>query len=77
MSLPTIVSIANALDVSLDELLYTDLNKSSHISVRIIDELISDCTPDEISALAEVIKNKLFYRVISPFTDYTVFILKL
>ena len=56
MSLSTIVSIANALDVSLDELLYTNLNKSSHISVRIIDELISDCTPDEISALAEVIK---------------------
>lgn len=56
LSLPTLVNIENALEVSLDELLYTNLNKSSHVSIDMIDKLISDCTPDEISAMAEVIK---------------------
>lgn len=56
LSLPTLVGIANALGVSADELLYGNLEKSAHISVEIIEELLSDCTPDELLALAEVIK---------------------
>lgn len=56
LSLPTLVNIANALEVSLDELLYTNINKSSHISIRMIDDLLSDCTSEEINASAEVIK---------------------
>ena len=56
LSLPTLVNIANALDVSLDELVYNNLKKSTHVSASIIDELLSDCTPEEIKAIAEVIK---------------------
>ncbi len=56
LSLPTLVSIANALEVSLDELVYDNLKKSTHVSVPLIDELLSDCTPAELKAIGEVIK---------------------
>ena len=56
LSFPTIVSIANALEVSLDEIAYGSLVKNTHISVRMIDELLSDCTPDEIRSLTEVLR---------------------
>lgn len=56
VSLPTLVSIANALDVSLDELVYSNLNKSMHISVALIDQLLSDCSAEELRSLVEVIK---------------------
>ena len=56
LSLPTLVSIANALEVTLDELVYDNINKSAHVSIGAIDELISDCTPAELKAICEVIK---------------------
>lgn len=56
LSLPTLVSIANALNVTLDELVYGNLKKSQHISVGLINDLLSDCTADELKALAEVVK---------------------
>lgn len=56
LSLPTLVNIANALDATLDELVYNNLNKSAHVSVKMIDELLSDCSSEELKALAEVIK---------------------
>lgn len=56
LSLPTLINIANALDVTLDELVYNNLNKSTHVSVKMIDELLSDCSPEELKALTEVIK---------------------
>ncbi len=56
LSLPTLISIANALEVSLDEIVYTNLAKSTHISNGMIDNLLSDCTPEEISAIVEVVK---------------------
>ena len=56
LSLPTLVSIANALEVTLDELVYDNLKKSAHVSVALIDELLRDCTDTELKALAEVIK---------------------
>ena len=56
LSLPTLVSIANALEVTLDEIVYDNLSKSTHVSVKLIDELLADCTPEELKALAEVIK---------------------
>ena len=43
LSLPTLVSIANALEVSLDELVYDE-------------ELLDDCSAAELKAIAEVIK---------------------
>ena len=56
LSLQTLVSIANALEVSADDLLYGNLGKSSHVSAKIINDLLSDCTPDELVSLAEVLK---------------------
>ena len=56
LSLPTLVSIANALEVSLDELLCENLKKSTHVFACVIDELLSDCTPAELKAISEVIK---------------------
>ena len=56
LSLPTLVSIANALEVSLDELLYSNLKKSNHISCAMIEDLLKDCTSAELKAICEVIK---------------------
>lgn len=56
LSLQTLVSIANALEVSADDLLYGNLEKSSHVSAKIINDLLSDCNPDELVAIAEVLK---------------------
>lgn len=56
LSLPTLVKIANALGVTLDELVYDNLKKSEHVSLKVIDDLLVDCTADELRAIAEVIK---------------------
>ena len=46
----------DTLEVTLDEIVYDNLSKSTHVSVKLIDELLADCTPEELKALAEVIK---------------------
>jgi len=56
VSLPTLIAIANALDVTLDELVYSNLVRSSHVSSRLIDELLEDCSPQEMVALATILK---------------------
>ena len=59
VSLPTLMRIANALEVSLDELVYGSLVKNTHISTKILEDLLSDCTPHEQMVLAEFLKNSL------------------
>ena len=56
LSLPTLINIANALGSSLDELVYGNLTKSTHVSVALIDNLLSDCDASELRSIAEVIK---------------------
>lgn len=56
LSLPTMVNIANALDVTLDELAYGSLAKSAHVSVKMIDDILAECSPEELKSLAEVLK---------------------
>ena len=56
LSLPTMVNIANALGVTLDEIAYGSLVKSNHVSVKMIDDIILDCSPEELKSLAEVIR---------------------
>lgn len=56
VSLPTLLSIANALEVSLDELVYGSLIKNKHISSKVIDEQLSDCSAQEIRLITEIIK---------------------
>lgn len=56
LSLPTLISIANALEATLDEIVYGNLSKSYHVSFGLIDELLSDCSDEEIIAVAEMIR---------------------
>lgn len=56
LSLPTLISVANALEVGLDELVYGTIVKSNHVSVKMIDDLLSDCTQTELKAITEIIK---------------------
>lgn len=56
LSLPTLVSIANALEVSLDEIVYNSLIKNKHIYVKEIDELVGDCDPKELSTIIQIIR---------------------
>ena len=51
----TIVKIANALFVSVDELLYDSLEQVRPVYDKRIAETLSDCDPDELQALSEVI----------------------
>ncbi len=55
VSLPTLLHIANALEVTLDELVFGSLVKSRNVSVQMIDELLQDCTPQEMRAIAEIV----------------------
>lgn len=56
LSLPTLICVANALGATLDEIVYDSLIKNTHISIRVLDELLSDCNAQEIKALTEIIK---------------------
>ena len=56
VSLPTLVRIANALEATLDELAYGSLIKSTHVSVKRMEVLLSDCTPEETMLLVEFTK---------------------
>lgn len=54
VSLPTLIQIANALEVSLDELVCGSLVKNKHIISDELNELVSDCSPYELQAILEV-----------------------
>ncbi len=56
LSLPTLINIANALEVTLDELAYGSLIKNNHISAMLIEDLLSECNSNEINALYEILK---------------------
>lgn len=56
LSLPTLVNISNAFEVTLDEIVYESLIKNDHITCDIINELLADCSTKEISAIIEIIK---------------------
>lgn len=54
-SLPTLIRIANALNVSIDDLLCDNVEKSRHVRIRDVDRLLEDCTQQEIRALTEIL----------------------
>ena len=56
LSLPTMINIANALGVTLDEIAYGNLVKNTHISIKMIDDILADCSPEELKSIAQVIK---------------------
>ena len=54
-SLPTLIRIANALDITIDDLLCDNVDKSRHVRVKDVDRLLEDCTPQEMKALTEIL----------------------
>lgn len=55
-SFPTLLSIANALNVSLDDLVYENIKDNQHISNKNLNELLADCTNEELIAIIEMTK---------------------
>lgn len=51
LGLPTIVSIANALEVTVDDLLCDSLEKSNAVFEREVAELLADCTHWELKVI--------------------------
>ena len=59
LGLPTIIHLANVLDVSVDELLCDNIHRSEQTYCHELSGLLQDCSVDElhiISELAKVIK---------------------
>lgn len=56
VSLPTLLKIANALEVSLDDLVYESLEKSRHISCKELEAVLTDCSDQEVRAISEMAK---------------------
>ena len=56
LSLPTLVSLANALSVSVDELLCDNVIHSKDIFSQEIQNLVSDCDEYEIRMIADFAK---------------------
>ena len=57
VSLPTLLRIANALNASLDELVYDSITNNRHISVNELNEILSDCCDNELKAIVEMVKS--------------------
>ena len=57
MSLSSIVSIANALSVSVDELLCDNVVQSNHVFNKEAQETLADCSPYEIRILVDILKS--------------------
>ena len=56
LSLPTIINIANALSVSVDDLLCDSIVHANPVYCREAQELLRDCSPYEIRILLDVLK---------------------
>ena len=66
LSLPAIVNIANALDVTVDELLCDSLKVSKKPYEKYSDKILSDCTHDELIIITETmlaLKNSLHKQI--------------
>ena len=57
LALPTIVKIANALSVSVDELLCDNMDQVQHVYDKKIAQELSDCDASELQALLEIIQS--------------------
>lgn len=57
MALPTIVKIANALSVSVDELLCDNLTQTKHVYDKKIAAELKDCDNTELQAFLEIIQS--------------------
>lgn len=57
MALPTLVKIANSLSVSIDELLYDNLDMVKPVYDKRIAEELSDCDAAELEAFLDIIRS--------------------
>jgi len=57
LSLPSIISIANALEVSVDNLLCDSIIKSEYIFIEEFNNELSDCTAMELKIILNTIKS--------------------
>lgn len=56
LGLPTIIHLANVLDVSVDELLCDNIHRSEQIYCQELSELLQGCTVDELHIISELVK---------------------
>lgn len=56
LSLPTIVNIANALDVTVDSLLCDSLEQSRALFEGELSALLSDCSPRELKIITATLR---------------------
>ncbi len=56
LGLPTIIHLANVLDVSVDELLCDNIHRSEQIYCNELAELTKDCSVDELHIISELAK---------------------
>lgn len=54
VSLPSLLQIAMALGVTLDDLVYANLVHTKHVALKEMDALLSDCTDAEARALVTI-----------------------
>lgn len=57
LGLPTIVNIANALDVTVDDLLCDSLQQSRAAYERDVSEILSDCTHWELKVITRTMRD--------------------
>ncbi len=57
MSLSSVIEIANALSVSVDELLCDNVVHSNHVFNKEAQEILSDCSPYDIRILVDILKS--------------------
>jgi len=57
LGLPTIVNIANALGVTVDDLLCDSLKSSRNAFEKDVSDLLSDCTHQELRIITETMRS--------------------
>lgn len=55
VSLPTLVHIAEVLNVSLDQLLCETITEAKSLRQDVIAELLEDCTQEELESITDVL----------------------
>ena len=56
LGLPTIIHLANVLDVSVDELLCDNIHRSEQIYCHELSDLLEGCSVDELHIISELVK---------------------
>lgn len=56
VSLPSLLQIAYALDVTLDDLVFDNLSHTKHVSLKEMDLLLADCSDEEAKALITIVE---------------------